>query len=74
MRRYRAKPGWTQHVLHTPSPRALNVWEPELVAAFTPFYVIGPSKLLALDALSEALRRPELQASEPPPPPSPQQQ
>jgi hypothetical protein len=49
--------------LHTPSPLALNGWAPELVAAFAPFYVTGPPKLPALDALTEALRRAEQQAS-----------
>jgi hypothetical protein len=58
--------------LHTPSPLALNGWAPELVAAFAPFYVTGPPKLPALDALTEALRRAEQQVSVPPPPP-PQQ-
>jgi len=52
--------------LHTPSPLALNGWAPELVAAFAPFYVTGPPKLPALDALTEALRRAEQQASVPP--------
>jgi len=73
--RYRDKPGFTEHVLHTPSPLALKGWAPALVAAFTPFYVTGKPQLPALDALVDALQRADAEASAPPllpPPPPPQ--
>ena len=62
--RYRDKPGYTEHVLHSPSPLALNGWSPALVALFAPFYVTGKPQLPALDALVDALERADEEASE----------
>ena len=66
--RYRDKPGYTEHVLHSPSPLALIGWAPALVALFAPFYVTGKPQLPALDALVEALERADAPAPAPLPP------
>ena len=70
--RYRDKPGYTEHVLHSPSPLALIGWAPALVALFAPFYVTGKPQLPALDALVEALERADEEASALAPAPAPQ--